>query len=156
MLVSAIYQLVSAIGTHMSPHSWASPPASHPSKSSQSTTESSELPESHRKFPPVLHMVYVFPCYSLSSLVIYLYIVSMVYICQSQSPSLSHQPTFLLGVHMFVLYVFLYFCIVNKIIYTSFFRVHTWVNISYLFLSFWLSSLSVTKRWYFAFFLYTT
>jgi len=41
--------------------------------------------------------------------------------CQSQSPNSSHPTPFLFGIHRFVLYVCVYFCFVNKILYTSFF-----------------------------------
>ena len=53
-------------------------------------------------------------------LCILLYIVSIVYICQSPSPNSFYHPPFLLGIHMFVLYVY-------KIVYTSFFRFHIYV-----------------------------
>ena len=49
-----------------------------------------------------------------------LYIVSMVYMCQSQSPSSSHLTSFTPDIHTFILYMCLYFCFVNKIIYTFF------------------------------------
>jgi len=39
-----------------------------------------------------------------------------IYMCQSPSPRSSHHPP-LLGVHTFVLYMSLYFCFANKIIY---------------------------------------
>ena len=38
----------------------------------------------------------------------------------------------------------LYFCFVNKIVYTNFFRFQICVNIWYLFFSFWLTSLCMT------------
>ena len=44
-----------------------------------------------------------------------LYIVSVVYMCQSQYPNSSY-PSFPLGIHIFVLYVTVYFCFANKII----------------------------------------
>ena len=49
-----------------------------------------------------------------------LYIVSMVYMCQSQSPNSSHLTSFPPDIHTFILYMCLYFCFVNKIIYTFF------------------------------------
>ena len=43
------------------------------------------------------------------------------------------------------LHLWLYFCFVNKIVYTNFFQIpHTCVNIWYLLVSFWLTSLSMT------------
>ena len=43
-------------------------------------------------------------------------------------------PSFPLGIHMFVLYICVYFCFVNKIIYIQFFQIlHICVNIWYLF-----------------------
>ena len=48
------------------------------------------------------------------------------------NPNLSLHPTpttFPLGIHPFVLYICLYFCFVNTIIYTNFFRFHIYVLI---------------------------
>ena len=64
----------------------------------------------------ILFIFYTAGSYQLSILYI------LVYTCQSQSPNSSHhhQPSYPLGIHMFVLYVCLYFCFVNKNICTIF------------------------------------
>ena len=49
-----------------------------------------------------------------------LYIVSIVYMCQSQAPNSSHITHSPLGVHMFVLYACVSICFANKMIYTIF------------------------------------
>ena len=70
-------------------------------------------------------------CYARFSLVIY-FILSISSICMSIPISQFIPPHFSLGIHMFVLYVYysfisqllcLYFCLVNKIIYTSSFQI---------------------------------
>ena len=73
---------------------------------------------------------------------------SIVYICKSQSPNSSH-PCIPFGRNVFVFYVCLYFCFSNKIICTVFLD-STYVNIWYLFFSFWLTFLCMTlvcPRW---------
>ena len=53
--------------------------------------------------------------------------ISIVYICQSPSPNSS--PPHRLGMHVCFLPLYLYFCFVNKIVYTNFFRFHTYALI---------------------------
>ena len=73
-----------------------------------------------------------------------LYIVSIVYICQSQSLNTSHPPLPFPHWYPYVgyLHLCLYFCFVNKILSTSFFFLqisHICTYMQYLF--FWLTSL---------------
>ena len=79
MLVSAIHQHESAIGTHLSPPSWTSlppPTPSHPSRLSPSPR--SELPASHSKFPrpsisrAVMHMSQCYSCNAFPPLLLLL------------------------------------------------------------------------------------
>ena len=59
VLISAVHQLESAVGIHMSPPSGSSllpPTPSHPSRLSQSTRF--ELPASYSKFPPTIYFTY--------------------------------------------------------------------------------------------------
>ena len=79
----AVQQNESVIHIHISPLFWIS----FPLRSPQSTEQSS--------------LCYTVGSHQLSIL----YIVSIVYISQSQSPNLSHPTPFLLGIHTFVLYV---------------------------------------------------
>ena len=64
-------------------------------------------------------------CYTVGShQLLTLYSATTMYTRQSQFPNSSHHSPFFLGIDMFVLYVCLYFCSVNKIIYTGFSRFH--------------------------------
>ena len=81
VLVSTVQQSESAIHIHISPLFWIS----FPFRSLQSIQQSS--------------LCYTVGSHQLSIL----YIVSIVYICQSPFPNSSHSP-FPLGVHTFVLY----------------------------------------------------
>ena len=76
------------------------------------------------------------------------------YLCIHVNPNLPIHPTTAppptplspLGVHTFVLYICcLYFCFANRFICTIFLdSTYIYVNIRYLFFSFWLSSLCMT------------
>ena len=122
VLVSTVQQSESAIHTHISQHFWIS-------LIFRSSHSIEEFPELHSRF----------------SLLICLYIVSIVYICQSKSPS-TPQPAFRhLDVHTFVLYVCVFISALQIRSFIPFFQIpHIRVNIQYLLFSFWLTSLCMT------------
>ena len=108
VLISTVQQSESAICIHISSLFWISFPFRSPQRTEQSS------------------LCYTVGFHQLSIL----YIVSIVYICQSQSPNLSHLPPFLPWYpYVGSLRLRLYFCFVNKIIYTNFFRFHIYVLI---------------------------
>ena len=53
-----------------------------------------------------------------------LYMVSVVYVCQSQSPSSSHLPFPAWYPYVCSLHLYLYFCLATKIIYINFSGFH--------------------------------
>ena len=74
-----------------------------------------------------------------------LYIVSITYMCQSQSPNSSLPTPFPLGIHTFVLYVCVSISALQIRSSIPFFWIpHIWVTIRYLLFSFWLTSLCIT------------
>ena len=73
-----------------------------------------------------------FLCYTVSSQQLsLLYILSIVYLCQSQSPNSSHQHLFPLGYpYICSLHLYLYFCFVNMVIDTIFLDLMHCVNLN--------------------------
>ena len=114
VLVSTVQQNESSIRIHISPLFWIS----FPFKSAQCIKQSSL-------------------CYTVCShLLSILYIVSIVYMCQSQSPNSSH-PLILFGIHTFVLYICVSISALQIKSSIPFFQIpHISVNIPYLFFSF--------------------
>ena len=84
VLASTAQQNESAIHIQISPHFW--------------TSLSFRLPQGIRQSS----LCYTVCSHQLSIL----YIVSTVYMCQSQSPNSSYPTPFLLGIHTFVLYIY--------------------------------------------------
>ena len=117
VLVSTVQQSESTICIHISPLFWFS----FPFRSPQSTEQSS--------------LSYTVHSHQLSIL----YIVSIVYVCQSQSPNSSHpHPISPLGVHTFVLYICVSISALQIRLSIPFFQIpHICVNIRYLFFLMW-------------------
>ena len=107
VIVSTVQQSELAIRIHIPPLFWIS----FPFRSPQSIEQSSL-------------------CYTVAShQLCILYIVSKVYICQSQSPNSSHPP-FPLGIHTFVLYACVFTSALQIISSIPFFQIpHICVNI---------------------------
>ena len=128
MLVSATHQHESAIGVYMFPPSWTFLPPHPTPLGCHRALDLKSLHHTANLYWLFLHMVmYLFQCYSSSS-------------------SLSPSPTVMTSLS---LCLHLHCCPANRFVSTICLDSNIWVNIWYLFFSFWLISLCIIRSNFF-------